>query len=124
MQFEAGHVDSWNAFVAGKKTLDGLPNPGRQSWITDLPKALGLLDPSSAEIKQFITSHIARSLRQLSDSEFDDMCRTVTPGGYMGTILVHTDRVKSADVLDAWRQATDEERVRRYETELCMPSPN
>ncbi|AOB32999.1 hypothetical protein AKI39_23015 [Bordetella sp. H567] len=115
--FGAEHLDHWRAVQAEKKTLDGLPNPRRDSWITDLSDALGLIGPSSAEIKQFIKCHVSRSLHELSDNAFDDVCRTVAPGGYLGTLLVQTDRARSADVLDAWRQATDEERVRRYETE-------
>lgn len=115
--FEDGHVESWRATLEEKKLLDGLPNPGRQSWIADLSDALKLHEPAPAEVKRFIQNHVARSLRELSDSAFDDVCRTVAPGGYMGTLLVHTDRAKSADVLDAWRQAAQDERVRRYETE-------
>jgi hypothetical protein len=115
LEFNGTHAEPWQAVLDEKKLLDGLPNPGKQAWVTDLATALKLTNPSAADIKHFIKSHVGRSLRGLSDDAFDDVCRTVAPGGYIGTILMHTDRVKSADVLEAWRDATAEERVRRYE---------
>lgn len=111
------HVEPCLVMLEQKHKVDGLPHPGKPDWMATLAGKLDVAEPSSADVRRYIKAHAGRSLRALSDSAFDDMYRTVAPGGYMGTIAARTDRLRSADVLDAWRDAADEERVRRYETE-------
>ncbi|ARP83964.1 hypothetical protein CAL12_26220 [Bordetella genomosp. 8] len=100
--------------------IDGvkrLPNPGRDDWTAQLARDLDLLPPTTAETQHFIKRHVGRAMRGLSDNAFDEVCRAASPGGYMGAILIQADRVKSAGVLEAWREAVNDERMRRYETE-------
>ncbi|CAM3382583.1 hypothetical protein BOSP111201_02015 [Bordetella sputigena] len=115
--FQSDKAEPCASLLREMSGVQGLPNPGSGDWMAQLAQALDLLPPTPTETRNFIQSHVGRAMRALSDNAFDEVCRAASPGGYMGTIQIHADRVQSAEVLDAWRAAVSDERIRRYETE-------